>query len=88
MADRLAFVASDREVLREAAEEIEILSRCLRVEPLLERWMNDGDHTSGCIAADGLDQARGLLEELAAGGAAELLAAVRRLSSTLPPPLE
>jgi hypothetical protein len=81
-------VTADRELLRVAAEEIEILGRCLQVDALLERWAGDKDHTSGCIAADGLDQALGLLDELADGRAAELAAAVRRITSTLPPPLE
>jgi hypothetical protein len=55
---------------------------------LLERWAGEGDRTSGCIAADGLDQALGLLDELADGKATELAAAVRRITSTLPPPSE
>lgn len=81
-------MTSDRDLIREAAEEIAILGRCLSIESHLERWTVDEDHTEGCIAADGLDQAIGLLDELAAGRAAALADAARRLASTLPPPLE
>ncbi len=81
-------MTSDREFIREAANEIAILGRCLSVETHLERWTAEKDHTAGCIASDGLDQAIGLLEELAAGRAAALAEAARRLASTLPPPLE
>ena len=66
---------------------MEILGRCLKVEANLQRW-EAGDEISGAIAADGLDQARGLLEDLQAGRAAELLAAIERIASKLPPPFE
>jgi len=81
-------VTSDRELLRDAAEEIAFLGRCLSVEPHLERWTVDNDLTERCIAADGLDQAIGVLDEFAAGRAASLADAARRLASTLPPPLD
>jgi hypothetical protein len=65
-----------------------ILGRCLQVEVELQCWDVDADEISARVAADALDQAVGLLEELQAGRAGELVAAVRRIAATLPPPLE
>lgn len=78
---------TDRDLILEAAEDMEILGRCLTVEAHLQRW-EAGDAVSGGIAADGLDQARGLLEDLQGGRAAELLAAIERIAAKLPPPFE
>ena len=40
------------------------------------------------LAADGLDQARGDLERLVAGGATSLLDLVNRVAEALPAPME
>ena len=79
---------TDRELVVLAAEEMEILGRCLDVEADLRCWDAEGDEIRGMVAADALDQALGLLEELEAGRAAELAAAVRRIAAALPAPLE
>jgi hypothetical protein len=64
-----------------------LLGRLLDVGAALQRW-DDGDQIGGGIAADGLDQARGHLEDLANGGAMALLAVVDRIASSLPPTME
>lgn len=73
--------------LNEAAERVAILARCLGVGPELARW-RAGEDLGGMLAADGLDQARGDLERLVAGGAASLLHLVIRVAGALPAPME
>lgn len=73
--------------LTEAAERVAILARCLAVGPDLARW-RAGDDLRGMLAADGLDQARGDLERLVAGGATSLLDLVNRVAGALPQPME
>jgi hypothetical protein len=73
--------------LTEAAERMAILSRCLGVGPELARW-RAGEDLGGMLAADGLDQARGDLERLVAGGATSLLDLVNRVAEALPAPME
>lgn len=80
--------AERRRLLADAAEEIAVLARCLRVESNLEQWAVNSDSTAGAVAADALDQAIGLLDELAAGRASDLSIAARRVAANLPPPLE
>jgi hypothetical protein len=80
-------LAPDRHLIERASRDLMTLARCLDVESALTRW-SGGDTDSGGVAADGLDQARALLEELANGYARTLLDAVRRLAAALPPPLE
>jgi hypothetical protein len=84
----MAATMDDRQALRQAADEFAILARCLAVDAHLEKWNTETDSISGRIAADALDQARGLLEELTGGFAQGLLDAVERLAVTLPPPME
>jgi hypothetical protein len=84
MADALP----DREMIRDAAEELATLARCVNVGVPLEKWSIEADAISGGIAADALDQARGLLDELAGGRARALADAVQRIATTLPPPME
>ena len=84
MADHL----TDREVLRLASSDMAILARCLDVDPHLRKWDANADRTSGGIAADALDQARGLLDELAGGRARAVADAVERIAATLPTPME
>ena len=80
---------NDRKLIALAANDLMLLGRCLAVDDRLTEWESASDPVAGGIAADGLDQARGLLEELVNGGrAAELLTAVRRLAAKLPPPIE
>lgn len=74
--------------LMNAADSIAVLSRCLAVQQHLARWRTTGDAPQGQLAADALDQARGDLERLSAGQAADLLALVERLLSVLPTPIE
>ncbi len=78
----------DRELVLLAANDLALLARLLNVDPHLEQWAADVDPVSGGIAADALDQARGLLEELSTGRATEILDAVERLAASLPPPME
>ena len=73
--------------LTAAAEGVVVLARCLAVGPELAKW-RAGDEIAGMSAADGLDQARGDLERLAGGGAANLLGVVQRVLRELPVPLE
>jgi hypothetical protein len=71
----------------EASERLAILARCLGVAPELDRW-RAGEDVGGMLAADGLDQARGELERLAAGAAQSLLDLVERGAEALPMPME
>ena len=73
--------------LADASERLAILARCLGVGPELARWRN-GEELGGRLAADGLDQARGALERLVAGGAKSLLELVDGITRGLPIPLE
>ena len=66
--------------MQEAAEEMLILGNCLDVEDLLR------DPFGALAAADSLDQALSLLEELAFEGGRELLQAVQRVAEALPRP--
>jgi hypothetical protein len=84
----MAIADDDRESLRHASEELATLGRCLAVEAHLVKWEAQADAISGGIAADALDQARGLLDELVGGHAQALLDSVERLSAALPPPME
>ena len=74
--------------LDDAANRVAVLSRCLDVGPHLRRWSEASTPVEGATAADGLDQARGDLERLAAGGAADLVQLVERFLEVLPTPLE
>lgn len=65
-----------------------VLSRCLSVAPQLELWRGSHEELAGTDAANALDQARGDLERLVAGGAAALLQRVGSLIDELPTPLE
>lgn len=80
---------SDEDInqLKLAVEDLALLSRCLDVSEALTEW-GTGNTIAGGVAADGLDQARGLVEELVAGDAAALLRIIERVSAALPPPLE
>jgi hypothetical protein len=80
--------APDLIALRAAADGVAILGRCLDVGADLERWRATAELISGDVAADGLDQALGLLEELRDGRAAELVELVSQLLRSLPPPME
>ncbi len=73
--------------LTEASERAAILARCLGVAPELGRW-RAGENLGGMLAADGLDQARGELQRLAAGGAKSWLDLVERVAEALPVPME
>ena len=83
-AQRMAATQDDRESLSQAAGHLATLARCLAVEFHLEKWNAETEAISGGIAADALDQARGLLEELAGGWAQALLDAVERVAATPP----
>lgn len=78
----------DRDLLRQASGQLTILARCLDVDSHLQKWTTEADAISGGIVADALDQARGLLDELAEGRARALADAIERIAATLPPPLE
>jgi len=67
---------------------VQLLGSLLAVKDHLTAWRMSGDRLQGTLAADALDQALGLLEELAGGTAASLLATVQALLSELPPPIE
>ncbi len=54
--------------LTAASDQVATRARCLGVGPELARWRADDD-LGGLSVADGLDQARGDLERLIAGGA-------------------
>ena len=84
MADEL----TDREVVRQAAADLVVLARCLDVDTHLNKWSDDADPISGGVAADALDQARGLLDQLAGGRARAVADAVVRITVALPPPME
>jgi hypothetical protein len=83
----MAETLGDRDLLRQASGELTILARCLDVDSHLQKWTNEADVISGGIVADALDQARGLLDELAEGRARTLAEAIERVTVTLPPPL-
>jgi hypothetical protein len=74
--------------LSRAASEAEVLARCLTVSGQLEHWREHQDVFSGTDAANALDQAAGVLTELAAGRASELLEQVEALQALLPTPWE
>lgn len=80
--------AEQRRLLADAAEDVAVLARCLRVESNLEQWAQSSDSAAAAVAADALDQAIGLLDELAAGRASDLSIAARRVAANLPAPLE
>ena len=71
-----------------SAREIQILGRCLDVGEPLTAWRTGSDLLPGTLASDALDQALGLLDELAAGRAASLANTLRRLLDVLPPSLD
>jgi len=64
------------------------LARCLDISDSLDAWVDRRDAIAGGIASDALDQALGLLEQLAHGHAQELADAVASIVEILPPPLE
>ena len=68
-----------------SAPELQTLGRLLDVGDNLAAWRRQGDMASGVRAAEALDQAEGLLDELAQGGVDDLLATVRALLAELPP---
>src|SRR3954453_211540 len=59
-----------------AAQEVQLMGRLLDVTGHLGIGRTSGDRLEGTLAADSLDQALGLLQELADGGAARLVATV------------
>jgi hypothetical protein len=65
-----------------------VLSRCLAVAPQLDVWRGSHDEFAGTDAANALDQARGDLERLVAGGGAALLQRVGSILDELPTPWE
>lgn len=67
-----------------SARDVQLLGRLLDQREHLVAWRDYGASSSGALASDALDQARGLLEELAAGEAARLLSVVQRLLAVLP----
>ena len=73
--------------IRHAAPEIATLSRCLDVDRHLVDWRRTDELLPGTLASDALDQALGLLEELAHGRAEALAAKIRELLVVLPPSL-
>lgn len=79
---------ADRRTLRAAAEQIAILARCLDLEEDLAKWQDAGDEISGGNAADGLDQALGLLQHLRDEHSAELVEVIQRIADELPPLIE
>jgi hypothetical protein len=72
----------------EAADMFAVLSRSLSVAPQLDVWRGSHEELAGTDAANALDQARGDLERLAAGGAAALLQRVGAVLDELPTPWE
>lgn len=84
----MAHEVNDRDLLRQASSEVAILARCLDVDTHLRKWEAEADPVSGGIAADALDQARGLLEWFAGERGRAVADAVERIASTLPPPME
>ncbi len=76
------------EALARSADEMHILARCLDVRGHLDEYRASREDLAGALAADALDQALGLLEELANGEASRLAATVRSVLHALPPPLE
>lgn len=68
-------LVNDRSLIALAADDLMLLGRCcLAVDDHLTDWEANSDRIAGGIAADGLDQSLGLLEELVNGDrAAELL---------------
>jgi hypothetical protein len=78
----------DPDLLRQASGELATLARWLDVDSHLQKWATEADAISGGIVADALDQAKGLLDELAEGRARTLADAIERITATLPPPLE
>ena len=76
------------EKLERAAESVAVLSRCLGVSAQLEHWRAHHDDLSGVDAANALDQAAGLLEQMANGHARQLLDDVEALLKQLPAPWE
>ncbi len=76
------------ELLARSADEMHILARCLDVRAHLEEYRASDEHLPGALAADALDQALGLLEELADGEASRLAVSVRSVLYALPPSLD
>jgi hypothetical protein len=74
--------------IQRGASLLALLARLLDVEEPLANWLATADATQGGIAADALDQARGLLEEFVGGELSTVLRAVERVASQLPPPME
>jgi hypothetical protein len=68
-----------------AADEMQVLGRCLAVGEHLAGWRAEGGVLPGSLASDALDQALGLLDEMAKGRAASLAATVSKLLDVLPP---
>lgn len=71
-----------------AQDQIALLGRCLDVERHLQVWRDTGSSWEGTLAADALDQALGLVDELAAGEISQLAATIRSVLEVLPPPLD
>jgi hypothetical protein len=74
--------------LLEAHDYVALLARLLDVRSELTRWRDHADTNQGVIAANALDQALGLLEELAGGAARDLVEMVDAVLHTLPAPDE
>lgn len=76
------------ELLARSADEMHVLARCLDVRAHLDDYRASRKHLPGALASDALDQALGLLEELASGEASRIAATVRSVLDALPPPLD
>lgn len=74
--------------IRNAVLKIATLSRCLDVDKHLVNWRRTDDQLSGTLASDALDQALGLLDELAHGRAEAIATKIRDLLVVLPPSLD
>ena len=72
----------------EAADMFAVLSRCLSVASQFDLWRRSHEEVAGADAANALDQARGDLERLVAGGGAALLQRVDSILDQLPTPWE
>lgn len=71
--------------LRLSAADVQLLGRLLDVDEHLTVWHARREVLPGTLASDALDQALGLLDEMAGGEAARLAATVRSLLAMLPP---
>ena len=80
--------ATAQQTFQTAANDLATLAACLDVHDYLSTWRSTREELAGVLAADALDQAEGLLVELADGGASSLLETVRSARQELPPSAE